>query len=163
MRVLKRLPDARCEIMGFRNRDLPLALPRTRLSRQSSWPEYSARPPGMLADIGLAPLRPSRLNDARSHVKAFDLCRMGAAGIYSDEAPYRSFVQDGVDGLLLPLNADLWEETIITLLNDVPRRRAIAAAMARKLSNQRHALLGERGLINRLLADPLPVAQQEVA
>jgi hypothetical protein len=117
----------------------------------------------MLADIGLAPLRPNRLNEARSHVKALDLSRMGAAGIYSDEAPYRSFVQDGIDGLLLPLNAGLWEENIINLLSDVSRRRAIAAAMARKLSIQRRALLSDRGLMNRLLVDPLPAAQQEVA
>jgi hypothetical protein len=35
--------------------------------------------------------------------------------------------------------------------------------MARKLSIQRRALLSDRGLMNRLLADPLPAAQQEVA
>jgi hypothetical protein len=163
MRVLKRAPDARLDVWGFRKRDLPLALPRTRLSRQAPWPDYLARSPGILADIGLAPLRPNRLNEARSHVKALDLSRMGAAGIYSDEAPYRSFVQDGIDGLLLPLDAGLWEENIIALLSDVSRRRAIAAAMARKLSIQRRALLSDRGLMNRLLADPLPASQQEVA
>jgi hypothetical protein len=162
MRVLERAADARLDIMGFRNSDLSPALPRTRLSRQSAWPEYSAIAPGFRADIGLAPLLPNRLNEARSHVKALDLSRMGAAGIYSDEAPYRSFVQDGIDGLLLPLNAGLWEENIIALLSDVSRRAAIAAAMARKLSIQRQALLSDRGLMNRLLADP-PAAQQEVA
>ena len=163
MRVLKRAADARLEIIGFQSRDLSLALPRTRLSRQSPWPEYFARAPGVLADIGLAPLRPSRLNEARSHVKALDLSRMGAAGIYSDATPYRSFVEDGIDGLLLPLDAGVWEENIIALVSDVSRRRAIAAAMARKLSIQRRTLLSDRGLINRLLADPLAAGQQHVA
>jgi hypothetical protein len=48
-------------------------------------------------------------------VKFYDYARMGAAGVYTDAAPYRGFVRDGVDGLLLPNEPARWVEALAAL------------------------------------------------
>jgi hypothetical protein len=154
-RVLRRVPHARCHITGFRPRDRALrALPRTRLSPQLPWPDYrrAARETG--ADVALAPLLPGLRNEARSHAKAFDITRLGAAGLYEQGSIYGALVEHGVDGLLLPSDPDAWETALVELLQDAPRRRALAASMARTLTHRRAALIGDTRLLDRLLVAP---------
>lgn len=79
-------------------------------------------------DIGLAPLFASAVNAARAPVKFFDITRVGAAGLYSDTAPYAGFLRDGVDGLLLPDDPAAWADAIVALASDPERRRMLAAA-----------------------------------
>ena len=79
-------------------------------------------------DIGLAPLFASAVNAARAPVKFFDITRTGAAGLYSDTAPYAGFLRNGVDGLLLPDDPGTWADAIVALVGDPERRRQIAAA-----------------------------------
>ena len=92
------------------------------------WPTYLAHTANRVLDIGLAPLLPSAVNEARSPTKFFDIARAGAAGLYSDRAPYSGFVRDGEDGLLLPDDKDRWVEAILELAEDAPRRRVLTEA-----------------------------------
>lgn len=78
--------------------------------------------------IGLSPLLPTPFNATRGPVKFYDFARMGAAGFYSEVVPFAGFVRDGVDGLLLPNEPARWIEALVALVNDAPRRSAIAAA-----------------------------------
>jgi hypothetical protein len=151
--VMRRAPQARLHVVGFSERNrVTRNLPRTWVRSQISWPDYRVLAPALEASIGLAPLLPSALNEARSCTKAFDIARLGAAGVYSDEAPYRSLVTDGISGVLLPPNRRAWESAITELLYDEPRRSAIVGAMARKLTERRTALLRDRTLLHRVMA-----------
>jgi hypothetical protein len=153
-RILARLPEVRCEIVGFRRRDLPAPLPRTEVKRQLPWDEYRRLTVTCRAEIGLAPLLPGALNDARSAVKAFDITRMGAVGVFGDSVTYEGLVEHGRDGLLLPPDPQIWEEQIVSLVRDAPRRRAMGSAMAGKLARLRVELLADRNPLDRLLAQP---------
>jgi hypothetical protein len=151
--VMRRAPQAHLHVVGFSERNrVTRNLPRTTVRTQLSWPDYRALASALDASIGLAPLLPSALNEARSCTKAFDIARLGAAGVYSDEAPYRSLVSDGISGVLLPPNRRAWESAITELLYDEPRRSAITGAMTRKLTERRTALLRDQTLLHRVMA-----------
>jgi len=90
-------------------------LPRVAILHPMRWDSYLAFTASQPADIGLAPLLPGAFNAARGAVKFYDYARMGAAGVYTDTAPYRGFVRDGVDGLLLPNEPARWIDTIAEL------------------------------------------------
>lgn len=110
-------------------------MPRVAVLHPMSWSNYLAYTAATKHDIGLAPLLPDPFNAARGPTKFFDFVRMGAVGIYSDVVPYRGFVRDGVDGLLLPNDPQLWVETILELRNNSLQRKAMAeAARDRALS-----------------------------
>ncbi|MFC0253167.1 hypothetical protein ACFFJK_14800 [Massilia consociata] len=103
-------------------------IPRVAVLHPMSWPSYLAYTSAIKHDIGLAPLLPDPFNAARGPTKFFDFARMGAVGIYSNVAPYRDFIQDGVDGILLPNEPELWVETILDLSLDTQRRQRMRAA-----------------------------------
>ena len=110
------------------------------------WPTYLAYTAAAPQAIGLAPLLPSAVNGARSHSRFYDIARTGAAGLYSDRAPYAGFVRDGEDGLLLPDDPAAWVEAILDLAADEPRRRAMARAARARCAQTDEALARLMGL-----------------
>lgn len=108
---------------------------RTSVMHPMDWRNYLAFTSSIKRDIGLAPLLPGSFNAGRAPSKFFDFARMGAVGIYTDVAPYRGFVEHGVDGLLLPNEPDAWIATIRELAANPARRQRLAtAARARALA-----------------------------
>jgi hypothetical protein len=103
-------------------------LPRVSVLHPMSWDSYLHHTALSRKDIGLAPLMPEPFNAARGPTKFFDFVRMDAVGIYSDRPPYSDFVRNGVDGVLLPDDPDLWARTIIGLALDVSARSSMAVA-----------------------------------
>lgn len=103
-------------------------IPRVRVLPPMPWTSFLAlrARPGSVYRVGLAPCLPTAFNAARSHVKLFDITRLGAAGLYADRAPYRSAVRDGETGVLCADSAAEWVRSILGLLEDRPRARAIA-------------------------------------
>ena len=114
-------------------------LPRVCVVAQLAWPQYLRAQTGATAAISLAPLLASELNGARAPVKAFDAARLGAAGLFADAEPYRSFVRHGEDGLLLPMEAGAWAEAIAALMADPQRRLGLAAAARARLVELRRS------------------------
>lgn len=106
-------------------------IPRVTIVHAMSWNQYLAWSGTVQRDIALAPLLPSAFNSARGPTKFFDYARMGAAGIYSSVAPYKGFIRDGVDGLLLDNDPECWTKTILKLAGDKTTRSRLAAS-ARK-------------------------------
>lgn len=103
-------------------------LANVRIVDQAPWPAYRDAQARSSAAMSLAPLTASAVNAARAPVKAFDAARLGAAGLYADVAPYRGFVRDGEDGLLLPMQPEAWAKAIAAIAADTPRRLALAGA-----------------------------------
>jgi hypothetical protein len=138
--VGERAPDAAFEVTGGPGLARMAADARAvRIAPQMPWPDYLKAQAGRRAAISLAPLFPSPLNDVRAPVKAFDAARLGAAGIYADAPAYRSFVRQGEDGLLLPMDPAAWASAIVELLGDPARRLALAAAARKRLIALRKA------------------------
>ncbi|MEW6133731.1 MAG: glycosyltransferase [Pseudomonadota bacterium] len=125
-KVQARLPEARFEIIGDRRtRRLFRGIPRVRVLPPMKWPDFLAHTARVSHAVGLAPMLDSHFNQARSHVKLYDITRCGAAGIYSDVAVYRDNVENGVNGILCPNDEDAWVEAICRLLADGEERAAI--------------------------------------
>lgn len=101
-------------------------LPRLRILHPMRWPSYLAETGPGRVDVLLTPLLESPVNAARAPVKFIDAARCGAAGLYSDRAPYRGFIRHGVDGLLLEDRQEAWLEAIERLIHDVEMRRRLA-------------------------------------
>ena len=110
-------------------------LPRVSVLHPMSWERYQHYTASHRLDIGLAPLQPTAFNQSRGAVKFYDYARMGAFGVYADVPPYRGFVQHGHDGLLLPMEAEQWVQTLLQLSQDAELRQRLAkGAQARALS-----------------------------
>jgi len=90
-------------------------LPRVAVLHPMRWENYFAYTATHPAAIGLAPLLPGPFNAARGAVKFYDYARMDAVGVYTDVEPYRGFVRDGVDGVLLPNDPQRWIATLVAL------------------------------------------------
>lgn len=101
-------------------------LPRLRILHPMRWPNYLAETGSGRVDILLTPLLASPFNATRAPVKLIDAARCGAAGLYSDRAPYRGVVRDGLDGLLLDDNPSSWLAGIERLISDPSERRRLA-------------------------------------
>jgi hypothetical protein len=112
-------------------------LPNVTVVPQLAWPEFLRRQAGSGAAVSLAPLFSSPVNDARAPVKAFDAVRLGAAGLYADAPPYRDFVSDGQDGLLLAMDPELWTRAVLELMTDSRRRYGMALAAAERATELR--------------------------
>jgi hypothetical protein len=100
-----------------------------------SWPQYLAYTQSRKADIGLAPLLPSKFNAARGATKRMDYARMGAVGIYTDVQPYSDHVQHANDGWLLPNDPAVWVKTILELADNTALRAEMRLAVQTRLSS----------------------------
>jgi hypothetical protein len=127
--VQERVPEAWFEVVvDARTREWFRDIPRVRCLYPMSWPDYLAHTAAFPREVGLAPLLDTPFNRARAPVKFFDIARTGAVGIYSDSKVYRSAVEHGRHGLLLPNDPERWVDSIAQLLRSPAQRAALAAA-----------------------------------
>jgi hypothetical protein len=100
---------------------------RVRVLPVRPWPEYRAETRSRGVDLLLAPLLPSRANYARSSVKRIDAARCGAALLVSDETIYGPSAVEEALGMIVPLDAATWVARVLSLVEDRPRARRLAA------------------------------------
>lgn len=108
-------------------------IPRVSVIHPMSWSDYHSWSSSEWRDIGLAPLLSNDFNKARGPTKFIDYTRIGAAGIYSNVIPYKGYVNDGVDGVLVDNAPALWAEAIIKYAKNVDGRKAIVSAANKRL------------------------------
>ena len=108
-------------------------MPRVSILHPMPWPNYLNYASSVKRDIGLVPLLPNEFNAARGPTKFFDMTRLGAVGIYSDVEPYSSFIRHGVDGFLLPNQAESWVELILSLSKDKELREQMLQAAQQRI------------------------------
>lgn len=109
-------------------------IPRVAIVHPMRWSNYLSYTSVQRRDLALAPLLPSAFNAGRGPIKFFDYARMGAVGLYADRRPYRGFIRDGVDGLLLPHDHAAWTEALLQLIQDTERRQRMASAVTRRVA-----------------------------
>ena len=131
--VLKRNPHIHFEVFAdSHTAKLFRKLPCTAVLHPMTWPQYLAYTQTRKADIGLAPLLPSKFNAARGATKWMDYARMGAVGIYTDVAPYSDHVHHESDGLLLSNDPAVWVKTILELADNPAQRAEMRLAVQDK-------------------------------
>lgn len=110
-------------------------LERVQVMNLMPWPAYKQfiRQPGR--DIGLVPLLDNAFNAARSCTKYFDVTQAGAVGIYAEHSECGDFARDGIDGIVLPMDRDLWVETILKLAADPVLRTEMSHNAQRRLKS----------------------------
>jgi glycosyltransferase involved in cell wall biosynthesis len=124
--VQHELPDVGFEIIGPAAVErLFRGIPRVRVRAPMTWPEYLAYAGTARFEIGLAPCLDTPFNRARSHVKLFDITRLGAAGIYADLEPYNRKIIHGDNGWLCSNRQQDWSRAIVELFGNAPLRRAM--------------------------------------
>lgn len=133
--VMRRRPDVRFEVLARgRNGNLwkraSIPSERMRILRPMGWQEYRCYSREEGADIVLMPLMKSLANESRADTKLIDCCRMGAASLISDVAPYRRSRNSGI--LMAENSAEKWIEGLLVLI-DQPDRRDAARQAARNL------------------------------
>jgi glycosyltransferase involved in cell wall biosynthesis len=84
--------------------------------------------------LGLAPLRGTKFNHAKSNSKFRDFTAAGILGIYTDLTPYRDTVIDGESGWLAGDDPDRWFEIILKALSCTGRPAMLSHA--RKIFNE---------------------------
>lgn len=108
-------------------------LNRVSIVHPMSWPNYLSFTSVQKRDLALAPLLPGAFNAGRGPTKFYDYARMGAVGLYSDQAPYRGFINDGVDGVLLGNDPGVWADALLELADNHAKRERMAAAVRRRV------------------------------
>ena len=78
--------------------------------------------------IGLAPLRPTHFNEAKSNSKFREYAAVGVIGIYADLAPYHDCVIHGKNGWICGSEPEDWVEVVKKIINDRFRLRMIQEA-----------------------------------
>lgn len=77
-------------------------------------------------DIAVAPLTDHVFNAAKSDLKWLEYSICGIPGIYSDVAPYREEIRDGIDGLIVANTTQEWTSAIEAMILDEEFRLGIA-------------------------------------
>ncbi|NDY57685.1 glycosyltransferase family 4 protein [Desulfovibrio sulfodismutans] len=128
-RIVEQFGDAvELYFFGCAPRDPILAARSRQLDFFDDYTAYARKLVELAPDIGLAPLRDTPFNRAKSNIKALEYGALGVAGVYSDLPPYQN--PDGGPGAFGPLvgpDPGVWEKTIARLVTDAKLRGKIAA------------------------------------
>ena len=81
-----------------------------------TWHQFFSLQKSRRFHIGLAPLMETSFNRGKSWNKLLDITAFGAVGVFSDRAPYKDIVRDGLNGLLVDDDSQSWEESLRRLL-----------------------------------------------
>lgn len=84
------------------------------------------------AEVGLAPLRSTQFNQAKSPIKWLENALIGMPTVASACKPYTEVIDDGMSGRLVPDDPEMWMHAIEGYLDD-KRCRLDAIAASRKL------------------------------
>ncbi|MBY4867911.1 hypothetical protein DIE14_08100 [Burkholderia sp. Bp9017] len=127
--VLARCSNVHFELIGSHAVNvLYRGLPRTRVVHPMDWANYRGHCRLLDGHIGLAPLLPSEFNAARAHVKAYDIARCRAVGLYAAVGPYHEVIRHDENGLLLDNDPQSWVEALCALAGDPARLHALRVA-----------------------------------
>lgn len=111
--ILSSNSDASFEIIGdleinrmYRN------LPRTRILHPMSWPNYLHYTQSVTGGLALAPLLETEFNRARSTVKAYDIERMNADAIFTEDSAYTQNISTSLKHRIVPNSNAAWTSAI---------------------------------------------------
>jgi glycosyltransferase involved in cell wall biosynthesis len=105
-----------------------LSLPQARIvfePYQFNYAAYARTVCQAAPDVLVAPVGRTRFEASKCPNKFLEITAARAAGVYSHEEPYTSYVEDGKTGLLVADAAVAWIDAITNLLDDDAKRQQI--------------------------------------
>tara|TARA_B100001248_G_C27374880_1_gene453679 strand:- start:255 stop:1124 length:870 start_codon:yes stop_codon:yes gene_type:complete len=112
------------------------SIPRLKMSYPLDWETFFLDTTIAKVDVVLNPILDSNFNRFRSPTKFFDTTRLKAVGIYSNKKPYRDFIINNQDGILLENNIDNWADKIFFLLDNSNERQRLFLNAQKRLDNK---------------------------
>ena len=139
--VLKLKPNLNFEIIGAKKiRKLFKNTDRVHVLHPMSWYSYRSLISSSHRCIGLAPLLDTPFNQARSVTKVFDITHAGAVGIYTNHFVYSSIIEHRSNGYLLPMDKEIWVNSIIELTENETMRQEILKRAQETVINSQYIL-----------------------
>jgi hypothetical protein len=120
---------------------------------------------GLNMDVMLAPVKPSRFNNCKSHLKALDAMASGMIPLTSDGPTYGRLVVDGVNGMVAKWNEHDWYKKLRQLANAswselyALQSAGIETAEEYLIENKAHLWHESWGSVTRTPAASEPVSQ----
>lgn len=111
-------------------KDEPVVIEHPRSLILNAWATIDAWPgacKGWQMDMGIAPLRDSNFNRAKSNLRWLEYSALGIPCVASRVYPFQHSIRDGEDGLIAT-SEEQWYEAIKSLIQDPGRRTAIGQA-----------------------------------
>ncbi len=105
------------------------------------------------ADLCIVPLVPDRFNACKSAIRYLEAALCEVPVVASSVGQFTQVIDSGVNGVLVSGGAGDWEAALAALVDDAPRRAALAAAAKRDvLSGHRVVSPGvvDAGLVDRI-------------
>lgn len=138
--IAKRYPDIGVEVVATGKlarlwRQSGISEAQLDVVAPMNWADYLSETSRRSFDIVLVPLLSNRTNDARADTKRIDVCRMGAAAIFSSGHVYESNTVAGE--VLVENTAECWIDAISRLIDDEDGRAAVKNASLAALEKLR--------------------------
>ena len=111
------------------------SVPRMKITYPLDWETFFLDTSISKADIVVNPIFKSNFNNYRSPTKFFDITRLEAVGIYSNEKPFAQFINNNHDGILLDNNIDDWIQKIFFLLDNSREREKLFINALKRTKN----------------------------
>ena len=128
--ILDRIPNAVFEFCGVMPEGVE-AGPRIRFfPHTNSYADFIQFQARRNWAVGMAPLRDTPANRAKTDNKYREYGACGIAGVYSDIPPYEGNVRPGVTGLMVGSSGEEWLAAILRLALDVELRTRIGRSAA---------------------------------
>lgn len=127
-RVLEREPRVRVRTVGYIQTSDPLARYSDRIDHHELTDFLTLQELVARTEVNLVPLQQNRFTDAKSELKYFEAAAVGTVSVASPTAVYRAAITDGRNGFLAQDHE--WEDTLMTVVDDLLGGRELYAAMA---------------------------------
>lgn len=129
---------------------LHAVIDRVSIHPKIGWQAYLDTTAKAEGDIMLVPLLSGRVNLVRADTKRIDICRMGAAAVFSASPVYMRYREPG--DVIIDNDSEIWIETISQLLTDAAlrdkSRKAVVNSTARMIRETGPWLPGLENFIN---------------
>ena len=144
-RVLGRRPATRLEFVGVAEPSELLAMFPGANVRVLEVPSASVRYPDFTAwmqknlkwDLAIAPLEINEFSRSKSDIKMLDYGILGIPGIFSRAPAYERSVRHETTGLLVPNEAEAWEQALEQAVDSAELREALSAAVRDEVRSSR--------------------------
>jgi hypothetical protein len=151
--VLRRHPNVRLTtfLRGHVPKELK-RLPNAVHMQPMGWQQYRRFVGANKFHVAVAPALPTPFNHARSISKLHDHAALGAAGIYTSQAPFDQIVSHGRSGLLLGNSPAEWRDTLSDLAGQ--REKVLKLARGGQLLSE---TLGNMNRVRKFWKDELGI------
>src|SRR5574337_151148 len=149
--MMAKRPDVQLVFAGWVPERVRREVPAGRLETHPFVPtnNYYHGLAALRLDIGVAPLRENRFNEAKSNLKYLEYSMFGVPTVASPNYPYATTITDGEDGVLVKKNRyQEWLRQLTRLVEDRVERERLARNASATVRERFHLKTSVRGWLD---------------